>query len=142
MIIVVFGTDVYKEYLLPNLVDAEYSVTLRGDTFHLRKDMELLLEVDANGWKFMPSGQYRIRRIDGERQDSYIEHGEIAYLTGAGGENLQLIAAQKNPGFLVMQKFDLAGTMRITIGNKEDWLSLLGIPQIMDIRGIRSRALL
>lgn len=120
MIIVVFGTDVYKEYLLPNLVDAEYSVTLRGDTFHLRKDIELLLEVDANGWRFMPSGQYRIRRMDEERQDSYIEHGEIAYLTGAGGENLQLIAAQKNPGFLVMQKFDLAGTMRITIGNKED----------------------
>lgn len=120
MIIVVFGSDVYKEYLLPNLMDAEYSVTLENSVFHLNKDIELLMEVDAGGWKFLPSGQYRIQRMDGGASETYISQGEIDRLTTQGNEHLELIAADSHPGFLVMQKFDLSGTSRITIGNKED----------------------
>lgn len=49
MILVVYGTDVYKEYLLPNVVDADYSVTLEAGIFHLKKNLELLLEVGEGG---------------------------------------------------------------------------------------------
>ena len=57
MILVVYGTDVYKEYLLPNVVDADYSVTLEAGIFHLKKNLELLLEVGEGGWKFRRSDQ-------------------------------------------------------------------------------------
>lgn len=117
MIIVVFGTDVYKEYVLPNLLDTEYSVTLEAGIFHLRKDMELLLEVDSQGWKYLPAGEYRIER---RTEEEYISHGEIAELITLKNEKLQLIAADFHPGFLVLEKFDLAGTAQITIGKQED----------------------
>lgn len=119
MIIVVYGTEVYKEYLLPNLLDTEYSVTLEEGIFHLKHDVELLLEVDTLGWRYMLSGQYRLERTE-EKQGAYIQHGEIARLITTEGESIQLIAADSQPGFMVMQKFDLSGTDRITIGNQED----------------------
>lgn len=120
MIIVVLGSDVYKEYLLPNLIDAEYSVTLESSMFHLKKDVELLMEVDTIGWKFLESEQYKLQRLDKEDFETYISQGEIVQLVTQNNERIQLITADSHPGFLVMQKFDLAGTSRITIGNNED----------------------
>lgn len=120
MIIVVFGSDVYKEYLLPNIMDAEYSVTLPASTFLLRKDIELLMEVDSRGWKFLESSKYMILRKDQEEKDAYISQGEVAELITNKSEKLQMITADSHPGFLVMKKFDLAGTNRITIGNHEN----------------------
>ena len=52
MIIVVYGVDVYKEYLLPNLRNTEYSLILKSSFFHIKRDVELLLDADEKGWSF------------------------------------------------------------------------------------------
>ena len=119
MIIVAYGTDAYKEYLLPNLINAEYSVTIQGEIFQLKQDLELLLETDAKGWRFLESRQYTLNRRNGKSEGEYIGQGNIYSLTTGKGENLQLIAADFHPGFLVMEKFDVSSTYQITIGNHE-----------------------
>ena len=119
MILVVYGTDVYKEYLLPNVVDADYSVTLEAGIFHLKKNLELLLEVGEGGWKFRRSDQYQLKRMEGKNWESYISHGEIVTITTSRGGKMHLIATDTNQGFLVMQKFDISHISRITIGNHE-----------------------
>ena len=58
MIIVAYGSNAYKEYLLPNLKNTEYSVMIDHDIFQLKQDLELRLEVDSKGWRFMKSSEY------------------------------------------------------------------------------------
>ena len=110
MIIVAYGTDAYKEYLLPNLKNTEYSVSIQSGIFQLKQDLELLLEIDSEGWRFLKSRQYTVTRRQGEEGRKYIGQGDIYSLTTRKGENLQLIAADFAPGLLVMEKLDLSST--------------------------------
>ena len=67
----------------------------------------------------MESRQYTLNRRNGKSEGEYIGQGDIYSLTTGKGENLQLIAADFHPGFLVMEKFDVSSTYQITIGNHE-----------------------
>lgn len=116
MIIVAYGSNAYKEYLLPNLKNTEYSVMIDHDIFRLKQDLELRLEVDSKGWRFMKSSEYALKKRE-QTQEEYIGQGDIYSLITRKDETLQLIAADFQPGFLVMDKFDLSGTYQITIGN-------------------------
>ena len=126
MIIVVYGVDVYKEYLLPNLRNTEYSLILKSSFFHIKRDVELLLDADEKGWSFKEGNQYHLYRRAGENREGHLSQGDIFSLETRQGECLQLIIADSRPGFLVMEKFDLSGIGRITIGNHEG-LSLIHI---------------
>ncbi len=119
MIIVVYGVDVYKEYLLPNLRNTEYSLILKSSFFHIKRDVELLLDADEKGWSFKEGNQYHLYRRAGENREGHLSQGDIFSLETRQGECLQLIIADSRPGFLVMEKFDLSGIGRITIGNHE-----------------------
>lgn len=120
MILVVYGTDVYKEYLLPNIVNTDYSVTLEAGIFHLKEDLELLLEVEEKGWKFRKSEDYQLTRVNGQGEGDYLTHGEIVTIFTRRGGKMHLIVTDTNLGFLVMQKFNISSISRITIGTHEE----------------------
>ena len=120
MILVVYGTDVYKEYLLPNVVNTDYSVTLEAGIFHLKEDLDLLLEVEEKGWKFRKSEGYQLTRMDDRETGDYLVHGEIVTISTKRGGKMHLIVTDSSPGFLVMQKFDISRISRITIGTHEE----------------------
>lgn len=120
MILVVYGTDVYKEYVLPNIINIDYSVALEAGIFHLKEDLDLLLEAGEKGWKFRKSEEYQLTRMDNRKERDYLSHGEIVTIFTRRGGKMHLIVTDISPGFLVMQKFDISCISRITIGTHEE----------------------
>ncbi len=44
IILSVYSKDAFREYQLPSVNNADYTVTLRSDFFHLKKNRNLYLE--------------------------------------------------------------------------------------------------
>ena len=95
-------------------------MTLEAGIFHLKEDLELLLEVEEKGWKFRKSEDYQLTRVNGQGEGDYLTHGEIVTIFTRRGGKMHLIVTDTNLGFLVMQKFNISSISRITIGTHEE----------------------
>ena len=120
MIVIVYGTGVYKEYLLPNIMNADYSLTLDGKVFGLSEDQELLLEITPEGWRLLGSDHYVIFSGAGMIPEKILEEGDILELTLEGEKRVQLIVTDAATGFQVMRKFFISGLGRVTVGKKPE----------------------
>ena len=60
MIVIVYNSGVYREYLLPNITNADYTLNLGETSLGLTKDVEVQMEVTADTWKLLSGEGYTI----------------------------------------------------------------------------------
>lgn len=53
IILSIYSENAFKEYLLPAVVNEEYSIILEQNIFNLNKDMKLNLEISEYRWSFV-----------------------------------------------------------------------------------------
>ncbi len=58
IVLSVYSQNAFKEYQLPSLNNADYSVTLRSDFFHLKQNLNLQLEVMDHEWTLKNDSHY------------------------------------------------------------------------------------
>ena len=56
----VYSTRAFKEYLLPAVNNADYSLMLSGELFGLSENCEIRMEIMDGKWKFISSINYHI----------------------------------------------------------------------------------
>ncbi len=120
MIVIVYNSGVYKEYLLPNITNADYTLNLGETSLGLTKNVEVLMEITADTWKLLSGEGYTISEDQKVLTERVIMDGDIIDLITNAGEIMQLIVADADFDFPVMQKFDISGESYITIGKNED----------------------
>lgn len=119
MILMVYNTQICKEFLLPNLRDADHTIFLRRDIYRLNEDVELRLESTADRWELLSGEDYRIR-IGGEyRERVLLKDQEIMTVRTGAGDRFQILVTDCTLNFLVMEKYDISGMKEVSVGKSD-----------------------
>ena len=62
IILSVYAKDAFREFQLPSVNNADYTLTLRSDFFHLKHNRNIYLEVMDHVWSFKHNRGYGIRK--------------------------------------------------------------------------------
>lgn len=116
MILMVYNTQICKEFLLPNVHDTDYTICLNRDSYHLRKDIELKLEKSIRGWEILGSRDCRIIGIEGSSERCLLNHQEIVRIRTEAGDHIEIIVVDCVPDLLVMEKYDITSMVEVSIG--------------------------
>lgn len=100
MILMVYNTQICKEFLLPNLHDADYTIYLRRDIYQLRQDVILKLENSSKGWELIGSEGYQIKTKKTYKERHLLCHQDIINIRTQGGDCFQIIVADCTPNFM------------------------------------------
>ena len=60
MVLSIYTKDAFKEFLLPSLNNADYTITFYRDYFHLQEDIQLRLEILDGIWRIQPDTHYQV----------------------------------------------------------------------------------
>lgn len=118
MILMVYNTQICKEFLLPNLHDADDTICLRKDIYRLHKDIELKLENSSKGWELLEGEDYQIKAEKVYKDRHLLRHQDIVDVRTQAGDRFQIIVADCTPDFMVMEKYDISAMKEVSVGKK------------------------
>lgn len=116
MILMLYNKEICKEFLLPNIHDADYTIYLHHDIFRLKKDVALCLEKSAAGWRIQSSEDYDIEKEHIRQEQYLLKDRDILDIVTAEHERFQIIVAEYSLKFQVMYKYDLQFMKEVSIG--------------------------
>lgn len=117
--IMAYAEKGYQEFILPELVDSDYEIQLEKQTFGLRKNLALSLEIMDGIWRFLPQKNYRLLTYQGENGFAKtLEDGMVLKLVGIEGLNLTLVTLVSKTSFPMFFKYSLQQMNQITIGKE------------------------
>ena len=124
MVLSIYTKDAFKEFLLPSLNNADYTITFYRDYFHLQEDIQLRLEILDGIWRIQPDTHYQVIKDQGQHRENYkgkqLRDGDILRLQTNFMENMSVIVKDTASGFHVYKKYKLDGVNEITIGKKPE----------------------
>ena len=121
MLIMVFKGAAFKEYVLPNVDNIDYSVVLDKNLFGLFKDIELHLENKMKKWYITADeNDYSLSVSElVENQTELCDEKLIDILT-INREILNILSINSPNRFMVSDKFRLTDNITITVGSGSD----------------------
>lgn len=119
MILMVYNTQICKEFLLPNVHDADYTIHLRRDIYQLKQDVELKLENSSGGWELLKGEDYQIEADGACRARHLLRHQNIVIISTQAGDRFQIIAVDCTLNFMVMEKYDISSMKEVSVGKSE-----------------------
>ncbi len=120
IILSVYSEEAFKEYQLPPLNNADYSVTLRSDFFHLKQNLNLHLEVMDHEWRLKKDRRYSLWMNDKKYNEKPLQDNDIISIQIEGEKGVILIVKYVDSIFHAYHKYQLAGMDQITIGEQKD----------------------
>ncbi len=120
VILSVYSQDAFREYQLPSVNNADYTLTLRSDFFHLKQNRNIYLEVMDHVWSFKRSRGYRIQKDTTAYEGYGLADKDVLNLYIDNEKEIILIVKFVDSLFHAYEKFSLAGVSQITIGEKSD----------------------
>lgn len=118
--IMAYAAKGYQEFLLPNLDNADYVISLAPALFGLSEEVRISMEVLDGAWSFCEEKQYSLQRKDGEeRAEKSLQDGDIWELT-AQGKRIVLMALANDSFPPLYRKYSLSGVNQIQIGKADD----------------------
>lgn len=119
MILMVYNRQVCKEFLIPNLHDADYSLHLYQDIFHLKRDVDLHLENSLKGWEIVSGETCLIKEQQTRKERHLLRDKDIIEINTVDGERFQVIVVDSEFCFPVMEKYDIRMMKEISVGKSE-----------------------
>lgn len=121
LVIAVYTKEAFKEYVMPAINNADYSITLNKQYFRLRYDFKLEFEVIGDVWRLKPSDAADILLGEKPVRESRILEGDQVYQVHTrGGQSIAVMVRACKSVFSAYEKYDIRRLRRITIGDGED----------------------
>lgn len=120
IILSVYSKEAFREYQLPSLNNADYSLTLRSNFFHLRQNRNLYLEVMDHQWSFKKDETYSIKMNGTRYEGCSLKNQDVLNIQIDGEKDIFLIVKYVESVFHAYEKYNLQGVNQITIGEKSD----------------------
>jgi len=112
----VYNTQICKEFLLPNLHDADYAIYLRKNTYRLKCDIEIKLENSSGRWEIIADESYQVKAEKVYQERHVLKHQDIIDIRTQMGDRFQIIVADCSLNFLVVEKYDISGMKEVSVG--------------------------
>lgn len=125
--------NVYQEFMLPNIDNADYVITLRKDVYGFVENCNLQLEVVDGAWSLVKNGEYAVQNQNGKSFGSKLENGDIFNCRTGNGEDLSVIVVETEAALQIYKKYNLAFSSEVSIGKGE------GNAIVYDFGGMVSR---
>lgn len=118
LVIMVHTNDILKEYFLPAINNADYSIILSKYLFHWEENLEIKLEIIQNQWRFIRSNRYQIISSYNESYfEEKLKNGDRLTLITPAYQKVSLVVVESEQSFQVFRKFDISSMTEISIGS-------------------------
>ncbi|MCD8157246.1 MAG: hypothetical protein LUD53_07475 [Clostridiales bacterium] len=132
--VMAYAADGYQEFILPEILDADYDFILDRHIFGLRQSYVVSMENMDGIWRFCPRGYYDIRSYDGKAgTDVPLENGMVFEFRGMESVRISMVIFRSERAYPFYRKYRLDHARQITIG-KESHNSI-----VYDFQGLVSR---
>lgn len=119
-VIMAYAEHALKEYYLPAINNADYSIYLSKMTFEQPYDIKLTLEIINHKWFFCENPEYVITDNEGNSMFNHaLCDGDILYFTN-GSIDMTFVVAESEEVFQVFRKYDISKVNEIRIGSLSD----------------------
>lgn len=115
-VISVYTNNVYKEFQLPAVPNADYNIGISSQFFHLKEDLTLRMESVNGNWRLRHSKAYELRKEGGDPY-GYLQSNDIVQITTWLEEKMTLVVTMRENTFEVLNKYDISMLNQITIGS-------------------------
>ena len=118
IVLSVFTAKAFKEYILPNINNTNYTVVLERDIYGMECDTVLQFDVIENNWRILsgPGYNYRIRSKTANSEQMKIESGMKFEIICADSTVVRVNVTESTSNFLQTQKY-IIKSKSITIGS-------------------------
>ena len=116
VILSLYSQAVYKEFLLPAVNNADHSVILNKNTFALKEDIVLKMEIVDHQWHFLESTDYSIYKNGTPFYHHKVNNKDMLLLTDKWGKQLTILVKETQNSFSVYRKYSLNYISSVTIG--------------------------
>lgn len=121
LVLSVYSTNAFKEYLLPAINNANSSIVLSKLIFDLEQDIEILLEVLDSKWYFLKTDKYDITLQNEVYFNKPLTNGTILMVNTDNEKQISIFIKETEKYFSVYEKFDISSlATEITIGKNEN----------------------
>lgn len=121
LVIAVYTKEAFKEYVVPAVNNADYSIVLNKNYFNLRSDISLDFEVINEVWKIKCGKNYRIYLDKCEiRENTVLYDSAMFQVLTFDKKQMYLIVRIKEGLFCAYEKYDIQRMGHITIGEGEN----------------------
>lgn len=120
LVIEVYTQGAFKEYVMPAINNADYSIVLNKNYFDLSQDIRMDFEIINQVWKVRAGTGYRIYSGDMELQeDMTLEGSEMLRILTEDRKQINLIVKTRSEVFVPYMKYDISREGCITIGQDD-----------------------
>lgn len=116
IVLSVYSQKAFKEFLLPSLNNADYSITLEKRYFQIQDDIVLNLEVMDEKWSVKPDIHYQVIKDKRNYSGENLKNEDILMFTNSHEEEFTCIVKEVSSIFHAYQKFSIKNVDTITIG--------------------------
>lgn len=120
MVLIIYNDQICKEILMPNMYNTDYQIRLDASDYGLKKDVVLKLERGESEWKIVGTSEYWITMREGAANAHTIAKDDLIRIDTRSGDHLIILAADVPIALKTMEKYDLQGVDRVTIGRSQD----------------------
>ena len=120
MVLIIYNDQICKEILMPNMYNADYQIRLGASDYGLREEIVLKLERRESEWKIVSTSEYRITMREGTTSSHTIRKDDLIRIDTRSGDHLIILASDVPISLQTMEKYDLRGVDKVTIGRSPD----------------------
>lgn len=118
-ILSVYTSKAYKEFVLPNINNADLSVILEKDIFLLPGDISVSLDVIEGSWRVLAGRGYKIGKGAEGLESVDVRSGSVIDIVADDGTRIRMSASKSSGNILKSEKFFINRNI-ITIGSSPD----------------------
>ena len=120
-VIAIYTKEAFKEYVLPAINNADYSLVMNKNVFQLCEDIQLEFEVISDVWRIKRSKKYRLFLEQQEiRENIILENNQMFQIQSREKKQIFMIVRSCKNVFCSYKKYDIRRNKRITIGEGEN----------------------
>ena len=117
LLIAAYTFDAYKEFILPNVSDADYNIILYADLFGTENDTELKFESENGEWKLNQCLDYRLKRGTLYYSEEPLKDSDELTVELDNGGRISLLVTKIDNPFEYARKFIIKDSSLISIGS-------------------------
>lgn len=119
IVLSIYTAKAYKEYILPNINNSNYSISLSRDIYELSEETSIKFDVIEGRWRVLADDNYKVIVNDKEEKTVDIVDGRSFEIIGKGSDPIYAKAVFEHADFVSTKKYCISGS-GITIGSGED----------------------
>lgn len=117
IVLSVYSQKAFKEFLLPAINNADYTITFQGEYFQIEEDIQLNMDVMGDFWSIKESARYKLTCQEKPYQGQRLRNGDVFKLITEKKEELYIFVEEVESSFHAYTKYQLKDIFDITIGS-------------------------